>query len=106
MASWIQNWRERHQHPASFWLHMIGIPMAVAGLILGAVQLYQWRWDLWWRPTGLIVLGYLLQWIGHVIEGNEVGEIILIKKILGMPYVAVSPKYASQPASGDEASGH
>ena len=78
---------------------MIGIPMAVGGLVLGAVQLYLGRWDLWWRPAGLIVVGYLLQWIGHRIEGNDVGEIILIKKWLGKPYVAVSPKYAPREAA-------
>lgn len=72
---------------------MIGIPLAVGGLILGGVQLLQWRWDLWWRPTSLIAFGYLLQWIGHRIEGNDVGEIILIKKLLGLPYVAISPRY-------------
>jgi len=79
---------------------MIGIPLAVGGLILGGVQLLQWRWDLWWRPIGLIVVGYILQWFGHRIEGNDVGEIILFKKMLGLPYVAVSPKYA-RPAAKD-----
>ncbi|MEK6642430.1 MAG: Mpo1-like protein [Planctomycetota bacterium] len=94
MHSAIKNWLERHQHPVSFWLHMVGIPLAVGGLILGGVQLIQWRWDLWWRPTILIFVGYLLQWIGHRIEGNDVGEIILVKKWLGMPYVAISPKFS------------
>ena len=53
----------------------------------------QWRWDLWWRPTFLIVISYIVQWVGHLIEGNDMGEIILIKKMLGRPYVAVSPRY-------------
>jgi hypothetical protein len=76
---------------------MIGIPLAVGALALAAVQLYQWRWDLWWRPALLLAGGYLLQWIGHRIEGNDVGEVILIKKWLGRPYVAVSLRY--QPAA-------
>lgn len=99
--AWLANWLERHQHPISFALHMVGIPLTIAALILGLVQLVQWRWDLWWRPATLFVLGYLLQWIGHLIEGNDMGELILIKKKLGMPYVAVSPRYArtsDQPA--------
>jgi len=79
---------------------MIGIPVAVGALVLAAVQLYQWRWDLWWRPALLFVVGYLLQWIGHQIEGNDVGEVILIKKWLGRPYVAVSPRYQPKPPSG------
>lgn len=96
---WLQNWRIRHQHPASFWLHMIGIPMAAGALVLAAIQLYHGRWDLWWRPVVLLAGGYLLQWIGHRIEGNDVGEIILVKRCLGLPYVAVSSRYRfdSQP---------
>jgi predicted membrane channel-forming protein YqfA (hemolysin III family) len=96
--AWLRNWLERHQHPVSFWLHMLGIPLAVAGAILGLIQIIAAfsdpaQWSLWWRPVGLIFVGYLLQWIGHRIEGNDVGELIPIKKALGMPYVAVSPRY-------------
>lgn len=91
----IQNWLDRHQNRVSFWLHMVGIPMAIASVALAIVQLAAWRWDLWWRPVILLVVGYLLQWIGHVIEGNDMGEVILVKKLLGRPYVAISPKYAS-----------
>jgi hypothetical protein len=43
--------------------------------------------------VGLIVLGYLLQWIGHRVEGNDVGELIPIKKLLGLPVVAIAPQY-------------
>lgn len=93
MPAWFEHWRTRHRHPVSFWLHMIGIPMAVAAIVLAVVQLWLGRWDLWWRPAALLVGGYLPQWIGHQIEGNDVGEIILIKKLLGKRYVAVSPKY-------------
>ena len=93
MPNWLANWFERHQHPVSLVLHIVGIPLTIAALVLGAVQLTQSQWGLWWRPAGLFMGGYLLQWIGHLVEGNDVGEIILIKKILGKPYVAVSPKY-------------
>lgn len=95
--AWLKNWLDRHQNPTSFWLHMIGIPLTIAAVILAGIQLSQWRWDLWWRPTLLLVVGYLLQWVGHVIEGNDMGEVILIKKLLGRPYVAVSPRYAKSP---------
>lgn len=88
----VRNWLERHQHPASLALHAVGIPLLIFGLLLGAWQLAVWRWDLWYRPVGLIAISYVLQWIGHVIEGNDMGEIILIKKLLGKPYVAVAPK--------------
>jgi len=91
MAGWIGNWLERHRRPANRGLHAVGIPLLAAGLILALVQLIQWRWDLWWRPVGLIALSYLLQWWGHRVEGNDLGEMVLLKRLLGRPYVAVAP---------------
>ncbi len=93
--SWLKNWFERHQHPVSRGLHYVGIPLALAAVVLAGVQLAQWRWDLWWRPTVLLVVGYALQFAGHAIEGNDVGEVILVKKLLGRPYRAVSARYQS-----------
>jgi len=92
--SWLRNWLERHQSPLSFWLHMVGIPLTIAAVGLAAYQLWLWRWDLWWRPMGLLAAGYALQWFGHMWEGNDMGEVILLKRALGRPYVAVSPRYA------------
>lgn len=91
--AWLRNWLARHQNPVSFWLHMAGIPMTIAAVLLAIVQLSRDEWSLWWRPAALFVGGYFLQWIGHLIEGNDMGEIILVKKKLGKPYVAVSPRY-------------
>jgi len=102
MPGWLRNWFERHQNPVSLVLHLIGIPMTIAFVPLALVQLAEGRWDLWWRPTGLLVGGYVLQWLGHLIEGNDMGEIILIKKWLGRPYVAVSPRYSAETRSGAE----
>jgi hypothetical protein len=97
MPGWLANWFERHQNPVSRGLHYVGIPLTLAACVVAGVQLYEWRWDLWWRPLGLLVVGYLLQWLGHILEGNDMGEVILVKKALGKPYVAVSPKYAPRP---------
>ncbi|RMF85898.1 MAG: DUF962 domain-containing protein [Planctomycetota bacterium] len=94
--AWLSNWFERHQSRVSYVLHLIGIPLTIASVALAGVQLWQWRWDLWWRPAVLLAGGYLLQWIGHLWEGNDMGEVILIKKWLGRPYIAVSPRYAQQ----------
>ena len=90
---WLDNWLQRHQNRVSFGLHMLGIPLTIFALILAAIQLYGWQWSLWWRPVVLLVGGYGLQWAGHYLEGNDMGEVILIKKILGRPYVAIAPKY-------------
>ncbi len=102
MPGWLHDWRQRHRHPVSFWLHMVGIPLAIAAVVVAVVQLGQGRWDLWWRPVVLLVLGYVLQWIGHRLEGNDLGEIILIKKWLGRPYTAVSPRYAPREESSGQ----
>jgi hypothetical protein len=106
MPGWLDNWRQRHRHPASLVLHGIGIPLTVAAVVLAGFQLAAWRWDLWWRPGLLVIGGYLLQWIGHRIEGNDMGEIILIKRWLGRDYVAVAPRYrAGDDCRGDTGNG-
>ncbi len=105
MPNWLGNWFERHRNPVSLALHAIGIPMTIACIPLALWQLSESRWDLWWRPTALLVGGYLLQWIGHLIEGNDMGEVILVKKLLGKPYVATSPRYA-QTNQNSDASAH
>jgi len=92
MPGWLVRWLERHQHPVSLGLHIVGIPMTIAALVVGGFQLAEGRWDLWWRPVVLLVGGFFLQWIGHCIEGNDMGEIILIKRRLGKPYIAVVPR--------------
>ena len=90
---WWTHWKLRHQNPLSLWLHVVGIPLTLAAVVLAVVQLIDGRWDLWWRPAGLLIAGYVLQWVGHCIEGNTMGELILIFKWLGRPYTAISPKY-------------
>ncbi len=99
---WLTNWLERHQHPVSRGLHYVGIPLTIAAVVLAGVQLYQWRWDLWWRPALLLSAGYGLQWLGHVLEGNDMGEVVLIKKLLGRPYTAVAPRYAARDPDSSE----
>lgn len=103
---WLRNWFERHQHPASRWLHYVGIPLTILAVIVAGVQLAQGAWGLWWRPVLLLVVGYALQYIGHVIEGNHMGEIVLIKKLRGRPYLAVSPRYGGTWQGGEGRAPH
>jgi len=95
MPRWWKRYLSRHQHPASRILHLVGIPLAVAaaGWFIGYAA---GRGERWWPPAAMLLVGYLLQWIGHKLEGNDMGEVILVKKLLGRPYVAVAPRYASQ----------
>jgi len=90
---WWTHWLERHQHPVNYALHLIGIPMIVLGPL--SAPLFWWLGDSWLdMGWGLVVfvLGYLLQFVGHAIEGNDAGEIIAVKRWLGLPYVAVAPR--------------
>src|SRR5206468_11467114 len=80
----IKNWRERHQHPFNFWIHMIGIPLAVAGVIL--FFFVPWSWALM-----TFVLAYILQSIGHRAEGNALGACAAIKRLLPLSYAAIAP---------------
>jgi hypothetical protein len=85
----LENWFKRHQHKTSLRLHAVGIPLTIlAGLalIIGIVR-DSVPWCL--AAAALVVIGYALQFLGHHLEGNDAGEIILIKKLLGKPYVAV-----------------
>lgn len=90
---WLSNWLERHQSGVSLALHLVGIPLTILAVVLAGYQLYVSRWDLWWRPALLLGVGYFLQYLGHLCEGNDMGEVILIKRLLGRPYVGVSPRY-------------
>jgi hypothetical protein len=82
----LRNWRERHRVPFNFAIHMVGIPLAVAGVVL--LFFLPWYWGV-----GAVVLGYFLQWLGHCVEGNDVGEWAAVKRLLGLPYVGVAPRW-------------
>ena len=38
----LRNWLERHRDPVNFWIHLLGIPLAVAGV----VGLFVLPWEL------------------------------------------------------------
>ena len=75
---------------------MVGIPLAVAGVPLLFLA-------PWYCGVGAIVLGYFLQWVGHRVEGNDVGEFIPVKRMLGLPVVAIAP--STSPATSNGRSG-
>jgi uncharacterized membrane protein YGL010W len=71
----LRGWLERHQHPFSFYLHMIGIPMTL--LALPSLVRRKWR-----RAFGLFGGGYILQFVGHLVEGNPPGEVLALQRRL------------------------
>ncbi len=86
----LANWLERHQHPFNRRIHFLGIPLA---LVAAPLLLLLLPWDEWYWAAAAFVAGYLLQWLGHRVEGNDVGEWAAVKRWLGWPYVAISPRW-------------
>lgn len=85
LRRFVTNYIERHQHPANQLLHLVGVPLtflvSLGFLIAG---------EPWWA-LACFVGGYLLQFLGHAIEGNDAGETVLVKRWLGKPYVEFGP---------------
>jgi uncharacterized membrane protein YGL010W len=61
--SLIENYRAKHRHPLNKLCHTIGIPMIVIALPLFFLN---WPWAL-----ALFIVGWILQFVGHAIEGNQ-----------------------------------
>jgi uncharacterized membrane protein YGL010W len=61
--SLIENYKAKHRHPLNRFCHSIGIPIIVISLPLFFIK---WQWAL-----ALFVAGWILQFVGHAIEGNQ-----------------------------------
>jgi hypothetical protein len=85
-ARFLKNYIARHQHPGNQLFHLVGLPVTF-GVPFYFLAQGQNGWAL-----GSFVVGYILQFIGHAIEGNDAGELIVIKKLLGKPYVEFGPR--------------
>jgi hypothetical protein len=59
----LSNYKAKHQHPLNRLTHSIGIPMIVVSLPL---FFFSWKWAL-----ALFIVGWILQFVGHAIEGNQ-----------------------------------
>jgi hypothetical protein len=90
VVSFLRNYGARHQHPANIALHVVGLPLTFL-VSLWLVQAGAAGWGL----TSFVV-GYGLQFLGHAIEGNDAGETVLVKRWLGLPYVAIAPRNGNQ----------
>ncbi|MDX6693787.1 MAG: hypothetical protein QOF02_1390 [Blastocatellia bacterium] len=62
-ASFMDNYKAKHRHPLNRLTHNIGIPLIVLSLPL---FFFNWRWAL-----VLFVAGWVFQFVGHLIEGNQ-----------------------------------
>jgi uncharacterized membrane protein YGL010W len=62
-TSFVETYKAKHQHPLNRLSHSIGIPLIIVSLPL---FFWNWRWAL-----ALFVLGWVFQFVGHLIEGNQ-----------------------------------
>jgi hypothetical protein len=74
IGDFVIDYIDRHKHPVNAVLHIVGVPMAFFGL-------FQLIADDRMQGLGLLVGGYFLQYLGHRAQGNEVGEVTLLKAI-------------------------
>lgn len=73
--NFIEDYMGRHAHPVNAILHLIGVPLVLYGLyLLFGLKITE--------AVACIFVGYLLQYVGHRCQGNEVGEVMLIKSIM------------------------
>lgn len=85
IRKFLTNYAARHRHPANVWLHVLGLPVT---FVLPVVLLSQ---DMFLWSVASFLIGYGLQFIGHAIEGNDPGEVVLVKRAFGLPFIDIVP---------------
>jgi len=81
----VENYIARHRNRTNQLLHVVGVPTSYVASVVFLVE------KQWLAALGCFVGGYVLQFIGHAIEGNDAGEVILVKRLLGRPYIEFGP---------------
>ena len=65
---WVERYNESHQHPVNRALHAVGIPLIFVSVLLGFASIFMVALRL--PALLLFVLGWVLQFIGHWVEGK------------------------------------
>lgn len=86
----VLDWLERHQHRGNFLLHMIGIPVSIVGMLLLPIALPTLSLLTLNVALGLFVLGYLLQFLGHALDGSPPGEVVFLRRRFGRSRVMLA----------------
>lgn len=97
-ARLVQDWVERHRHPVSLVLHLIGIPVSVLGLLLVPAYLILLSGPIFLLSAGLFAAGYAFQFLGHLLEWSEPGEITGIRRLLGRAVRRAGPSGTAGPS--------
>lgn len=78
----LVDYAHRHSHPLNALLHIIGVPLAFFGFYK-LLRLPARNCSDRGLGAACLILGYWLQYLGHRKQGNEVGEVTLIRHLLG-----------------------
>ena len=71
----VNDWIERHRDPRSFVLHLFGIPATILGVLLIPVYTTLMSVTVFGFALALFLGGFVLQFLGHALDGTEPGEI-------------------------------
>jgi uncharacterized membrane protein YGL010W len=78
MSQWVEEYGHSHQHPINRVCHAFGIPMIAVSVVLAIVigtanvvgQAGSWTSTAWLVGGALFVCGWVLQFVGHAVEGK------------------------------------
>lgn len=76
MTQWVEEYGHSHQHPVNRVCHTFGIPMIFVSVLAGLGGLIAQLAGaapapmVWMIAGGLFVAGWILQFIGHAVEGK------------------------------------
>jgi uncharacterized membrane protein YGL010W len=65
---WIEQYGHSHEHPVNRFCHTLGIPLIALSLPLFGAALFVD--GLWWLPLTMFAVGWVLQFVGHAVEGK------------------------------------
>src|SRR5438445_561706 len=82
-APLVDRWLARHCHAGSFLLHMLGIPATILGVLLVPICVSLASPPIFLLALGLFIGGYVVQFVGHALDGTEPGEIAALKRQWG-----------------------
>ncbi|OYD09670.1 Mpo1-like protein [Paludifilum halophilum] len=63
ISDFLEQYKKDHQHPINKLTHAVGIPMIVVSL--------PWFFFYWKTALTLFILGWILQFVGHLFEGKK-----------------------------------
>ena len=78
----VADWLDRHRDPRSFVLHIIGIPPTILGVLMIPIYAFLVSLPLFALAFCLFAGGYLVQFLGHALDGSDPGEVMFLKRTL------------------------